>query len=67
VIADAEKLIGKREANDGPDAALTPEYEEIIRLKVMLERETARILSEAARLGAELTEAAEAIRRREAE
>jgi hypothetical protein len=68
-IADAEKLIGEfdPEADQSRNAAATPEYEEIVRLKIRLELETARVLSEAARLAAELTEAAEALRRQDEE
>jgi hypothetical protein len=68
-IADAEKLIGEfdAEADHGTNAAATPEYEEIVQLKIKLELETARILSEAARLASELTEAAEALRRQDQE
>jgi hypothetical protein len=65
-IARAERAIAERPVGVGEpaDATSSPEYQEIVLLKVKLELEVARILSSAARLGAELAETADGLRRR---
>lgn len=68
-ITDSLEKVGKTipEGSSGGsahgDAASSPEYREIMLLKVRLEMESARILSSAARLGVELVEAADGLRR----
>jgi hypothetical protein len=65
-IARAEGAIAERPAGVGEpaDATSSPEYREIVLLKVKLELEVARILSSVARLGAELAETADGLQRR---
>jgi hypothetical protein len=61
-LAEAERAIAERSSSaPGRDATSSPEYREIVLLKVRLELEAARILSSAARLGAELVDAAEGL------
>jgi hypothetical protein len=68
-LANAEKAITKRSAGvpGRGDPTSSPEYREIVLLKVGLELEAARILSSAARLGAALVEAADGLRARTGE
>lgn len=63
-LAKAERAIAEvgSEGRSLDDATTSPEYQEIMLLKVRLELEAARILSTAARLGAELVETAEGLR-----
>jgi hypothetical protein len=65
-LVKAEKAIATRASagSERRDPTSLPEYREIMLLKVKLELESARILSEAGRLGAELVEAADAVRER---
>jgi hypothetical protein len=65
-LVKAEKAISTRTSAgpERPDPTSLPEYREIMLLKVKLELESARILSEAGRLGTELVEAADAVRER---
>jgi hypothetical protein len=65
-LANAEKAIAEHPAGapGRSDPTSSPEYQEIVLLKVGLELEAARILSSAARLGAALVEAADGLRGR---
>jgi hypothetical protein len=63
-LSNADLEIARRSSGvGGPrDAASSSEYQEIMLLKVRTELEAARVLSSAARLGAELAMAAENLR-----
>ena len=63
-LAKAEAFLagGQPRRPEGADLTASPEYREILMLKVKLELEVARILSSAARLSAELSEAADGLR-----
>jgi hypothetical protein len=65
-LASAERAIAERPVggSEPADATSSPEYQEIVLLKVKLELEVARILSSAARLGADLAETADGLQRR---
>jgi hypothetical protein len=71
-VADSLAKVGKAisetstESERG-EATSSPEYQEIMLLKVKLEVESARILAEAGRLGRELVEAANGLRERAGE
>ena len=55
-VAAADKLAAERRKTPpgSGTAASSPEYQELVRLKVMLEVETSRALIDAARISAEL-------------
>jgi hypothetical protein len=64
-LAKAGKAISEQSAgSERGEATSSPEYQEIMLLKVKLEVESARILSEAGRLGRELVETADSLRER---
>jgi len=54
-IAGADRLAGQQ-GSDGrlADVTSSPEYQELVRIKVILEVETSRTLSETARVSSEL-------------
>ena len=64
-LADADELVARRAAVGAPggDLVASREYLEIVQLKMKLELESARMLAGAARIGTELTQAAEVLRR----
>jgi hypothetical protein len=55
-VAEAEGLAAglRSEGGSRADVTSTPEYQELVRLKVILEVETSRTLSETARISSEL-------------
>jgi predicted ester cyclase len=55
-VAEADRLASEHRRQGGPagDISASPAYQELVRLKVMLEVETSRTLSETARISAEL-------------
>jgi hypothetical protein len=55
-VAEADTLASelRRQGGSTGDVTATPEYRELVRLKVILEVETSRTLSETARVSAEL-------------
>jgi hypothetical protein len=57
-VADADRLAAelKDEGGSRADVTSSPEYQELVRLKVILEVETSRTLSETARISSELEE-----------
>jgi hypothetical protein len=57
-VAEADRLTGELRTRGGStaDVPSSPEYQELVRLMVILEVETSRTLSETARLASELEE-----------
>jgi hypothetical protein len=56
-VAAADRLAAELNGRTGPSAVKVtsrPEYQELVRLKVMLEVETSRVLTETAQISAEL-------------
>jgi hypothetical protein len=55
-VAEADRLAAKlrSEGCSRADVTVTPEYQELVRLKVILETETSRTLSETVRISSEL-------------
>jgi predicted ester cyclase len=55
-VAEADTLASELRRQGGPtgDITASPTYQELVRLKVILEVETSRTLSETARISAEL-------------
>jgi predicted ester cyclase len=55
-VAEADRLAAELSTAEGSrgDVSLTPEYQELVRLEVILEVETSRTLSETARISSEL-------------
>jgi hypothetical protein len=55
-VAEADTLASelRRQGGSTGDVTATPEYQDLVRLKVILEVETSRTLSETARVSAEL-------------
>ncbi len=55
-VADADRLaeVLRSDSNSMKDVTASPEYQELVRLKVILEVETSRSLSETARITSEL-------------
>jgi hypothetical protein len=55
-IAEADRLAAQmgRGGRSTSDISISPEYQELVRLKVILEVETSRTLSETARVSSEL-------------
>lgn len=55
-VAGADRLAAelRSEGDSRADVTSTPEYQELVRLKVILEVETSRTLSETARISSEL-------------
>jgi hypothetical protein len=61
-VTGADRLAAELCSDGGPSADVTssPEYQELVRLKVILEAETSRTLSETARISWELEQTAPA-------